>query len=143
MYDIKVAEIPEDIARCYPVMAQLRPHISAEDFIPTVKEQMKDAYRLVYLSEGNEIAAVAGFRINNNLAWGKHVYVDDLITDQHKRSRGIGNALLSWLIKEAKNNDCSQLHLDSAIQRKDAHRFYEKEGMQLASYHYVIRLQET
>ena len=29
------------------------------------------------------------------------------------------------------------MHLDSGIQRKDAHRFYEREGMSLASVHFV------
>jgi hypothetical protein len=28
------------------------------------------------------------------------------------------------------------VHLDSGVQRKDAHRFYEREGMKLASFHF-------
>jgi hypothetical protein len=32
------------------------------------------------------------------------------------------------------------MHLDSGIQRKDAHRFYEREGMSMASFHFVENL---
>ncbi len=29
------------------------------------------------------------------------------------------------------------MHLDSGIQRKDAHRFYEREGMSITSFHFA------
>lgn len=29
------------------------------------------------------------------------------------------------------------MHLDSGTQRKDAHRFYEREGMSVAGFHFV------
>jgi hypothetical protein len=32
---------------------------------------------------------------------------------------------------------CTQLHLDSGMQRKDAHRFYEREGMVAEGLHFV------
>ena len=35
------------------------------------------------------------------------------------------------------NAGYQQMHLDSGIQRKDAHRFYEREGMTMASFHFV------
>ena len=68
------------------------------------------------------------------------MYVEDLITNQKNRSQGFGKQLLDWLHNEAKNNHCDQLHLDSGVQRKDAHRFYEREGMTFASHHYVSQV---
>ena len=46
--------------------------------------------------------------------------------------------MLAWLIQQAAEEGCAALHLDSGVQRKDAHRFYLREGMTLASYHFKI-----
>lgn len=32
------------------------------------------------------------------------------------------------------------MHLDSGIQRKEAHRFYEREGMTMASFHFIEKI---
>ena len=101
---------------------------------------MEEGYRLVAVLLDEQVAAVAGYRISKNLAWGKYLYVEDFITDQQHRSSGLGKSLLSWLHIEAKNNGCSQLHLDSGSQRLNAHRFYERENMTFASHHYVSQL---
>jgi GNAT superfamily N-acetyltransferase len=83
------------------------------------------------------VVAVAGFRVGENLAWGRFLYVDDLVTLTTHRSKGVGASLLSWLRDVASNEGCVQLHLDSGAQRKDAHRFYEREGMLVAGFHFV------
>ena len=133
---IRVAENDDDIAACFPVMAQLRPHIAIAEFVARVRRQMADGYRLVALREARSVQAVAGYRVSENLAWGKFLYVDDLITDEAERSRGCGRALLAWLRDEARRHGCAQLHLDSGTQRKDAHRFYLREEMILGGYHF-------
>jgi hypothetical protein len=46
--------------------------------------------------------------------------------------------MLAWLIQHAAEKGCAGLHLDSGVQRKDAHRFYLREGMTLAAYHFKI-----
>jgi GNAT superfamily N-acetyltransferase len=137
---IRIAETPVEIEQCFPVMAQLRPHLEREEFIARVQRQMADSYRLAYLSAGSSVIAVAGYRITENLAWGRFLYVDDLVTDQAARSRGHGKALLAWLTRHARQNGCAQLHLDSGAQRKDAHRFYLREGMENLGFHFVTRL---
>lgn len=140
MPTICIAETPAEIEHCFPVMAQLRPHLEREEFMARVQRQMADGYRLAYLSADNSVKAVAGYRIMENLAWGRFLYVDDLVTDQAARSQGHGKALLAWLAGHARQNGCAQLHLDSGAQRKDAHRFYLREGMENLGFHFMTRL---
>jgi len=118
----------------------LRPHIKVEEFVERVQLQFKGGYQLAAVLDEGNVVAVAGYHLSKNLAWGKYLYVDDLITNQKHRSHGFGRILLNWLRDEAKNNHCDQLHLDSGVQRKDAHRFYEREGMTFSSHHYQIQL---
>jgi GNAT superfamily N-acetyltransferase len=101
---------------------------------------MDSGYRLAYVEEGSRVAAVAGFRILEGLAWGKFLYVDDLVTDESLRSRGHGRELLRWLADHAREKGCAELHLDSGVQRFGAHRFYLREGMDITSHHFGMKL---
>ena len=69
------------------------------------------------------------------MAWGKILYLDDLITDPNKLKRGYAGALLDWLEEVGKQNGCDELHLDTGPQRLDAHRLYHKKAWQISSYH--------
>ncbi len=138
--DIALATTDQDILAAYPVMRELRPHIAQEEFVQRVRTQESAGYRLAVRRTAEGPVAVAGFRIGENLAWGRHLYVDDLVTHPRHRSQGHGTALLNWLREHALTQGCAQVHLDSGMQRKDAHRFYEREGMVKASFHFSQRL---
>lgn len=137
---VRLATTDNDINGCYAVMAQLRPHIQQDEFLPLVKAQIQNGYQLAYVDTQGIPVACAGFRYGQTLAWGKFLYVDDLITDEQQRSKGYGKQLLDWLNAQARDNGCGQLHLDSGVQRVDAHRFYEREGLSKTSYHFAMSL---
>ena len=138
--EIIKAETDEQIKLCIPVLSQLRPDITSTEILPVIRRQMSFGYQLIYLYDKHQVLSVAGFRVSENLAWGKHLYVDDLVTDQLHRSQGAGEALLNGLIDIATKNQCQQLHLDSGVQRFEAHRFYLKQRMRIASHHFMIDL---
>ena len=137
---IERVETDEAVLACYDVMAELRPHLVRADFLAAVRGMEKDGLRLACIREDGRIVAVAGYRISTNLFCGKHLYVDDLVTAESERSKGHGKALLAWLRELAVAEDCEVFHLDSGVQRKRAHAFYQREGMDLASYHFSVRL---
>lgn len=138
--NISIASTDEEIVVCFPVMQELRPHLHAEQFLPRVRAQQKDGYQLVYVESSGEVVAVAGFRLGQNLAWGKFLYVDDLVTATNERSSGHGAALLDWLKSYARQAGCQQIHLDSGLQREAAHRFYKRNGMPATGYHFATVL---
>jgi len=135
--NVKVAESDEEILACWSVMRELRPHLARDEFLVRVQRQAREGYRLAFLDSDSGPVAVAGFRVLENLAWGRFLYVDDLVTLPAERSRGHGKALLAWLRAEARRRGCAQLHLDSGAQRRDAHRFYEREGLPASAYHFA------
>ncbi|GAB6042812.1 GNAT family N-acetyltransferase [Endothiovibrio diazotrophicus] len=135
-----IAFTDEEIAACWPVMRELRPHLEGAEFVARIRLQEAEGYRLAFLREGGAVVAVAGFRVGENLAWGRFLYVDDLVTSGSHRSRGFGGRLLAWLRRYAVEAGCRQLHLDSGMQREAAHRFYEREGMAKGSFHFVESL---
>ena len=137
---IALAETEADIARCYPVMVELRPHLSASEFASRVRKQQAKDFQLAYLEEAGEVRAVAGFRYLETLAWGKILYVDDLVAAPAQRSRGHGGQLFDWLVAQAKQNNCDEFHLDSGVQRFGAHRFYLTRRMDIICHHFALKL---
>jgi GNAT superfamily N-acetyltransferase len=118
-------------------MRQLRPHVPEDAYLDTIRRMMgTDGYRLAAAVEDETVRAVAGYRVMEMLFSGRTLYVDDLSTDQNHRSKGYGKALLDWLKDQARANSCAALHLDSGVQRERAHRFYFREGLAIASYHF-------
>ena len=134
---VRLAKTDIDIAARYPVMRELRPQVLEDEFIARVRNQERSGYRLALVEHGDAIVAVAGFRVGDSLAWGRFLYIDDLVTSGKCRSQGYGAKLLSWLRESAKAEGCQQMYLDSGIQREDAHRFYEREGMSKGGFHFV------
>jgi predicted GNAT superfamily acetyltransferase len=135
-----LATTREDIQRCFPVMAELRPHLVEADFVARVRRQQKEGYQLAFLTDKKIVRAAAGFRFSESLSWGKFMYVDDLVTAEKFRSQGHGQRLFRWLVSEAKAKDCDQLHLDSGVQRFGAHRFYLASRMDIIAHHFSIKL---
>jgi GNAT superfamily N-acetyltransferase len=138
--NIVLAASDDEINACYPVMAELRPHVTQEEFLGRVHRQTALAgYRLACAID-DEVKAVAGFRISECLAWGKFLYVDDLVSKSDERSKGYGGALFDWLVEHARENDCDQFHLDSGVQRFRAHRFYLQKRMAIEAHHFGLKL---
>jgi GNAT superfamily N-acetyltransferase len=138
---IALAETDAEIARCFPVMHQLRPHLVERDFVARVRRMQPTGFLLAALEEKGAVRAVAGYRYMDKLFCGKTLYVDDLVTHTAARSQGHGGRLLTWLAEQARANACVELELDSGVQRFDAHRFYFRERMHVSSYHFVRPLQ--
>lgn len=137
---IRIARTDAEIAACFPVMQKLRPHLVAGAFVALIRRLEAGGYRLAFLEQGGHPVAVAGYRTGENLPWGRYLYVEDLVTDPAHRSMGHGRALLDWLKHQAAEAGCGQLRLDSGVQRKAAHRFYEREGMAMVSLHFAFPL---
>jgi len=130
----------EEVASTYLAMRQLRSHLEEGEYVGWIGRMREVGYRLAAVVDDERVRCVAGFRIVDFLYTGKHLYVDDLVTDEGVRSGGHGHLILDWLAAEATKNGCGQLHLDSGVQRYDAHRFYFREGMRICSYHFAKEL---
>jgi GNAT superfamily N-acetyltransferase len=136
--NVTLAESDAEIEKICDVLLQLRPAFSREALIKQVKEQRERGFQLAYIESAGEVLCVSGFVLGMKLAWGKHMYVDDLVTAERHRSTGAGATMIAWLKEYARRSGCSQLHLDSGVQRFAAHKFYLREGFNIGSHHFSI-----
>lgn len=125
---MKIVELegPEDLRRAWPVMRELRGHLSEERWLELVDAMAPEGYRLLALEDDGAIQALAGLRLGTNLYYGRHVWVDELVTAPAARSLGHGRALLAHVEELAVAEGCEVVGLSSGLKRVDAHRFYEQ-----------------
>ena len=131
---VRIAETEAEVRSCFPLMKQLRPHLLSEDeFVTRWARQLKDGYRLMMLLAGEsgkeQVVAVAGYRVQENLVYGRFLYVDDLVSDEGARGSGFGAQLMDSLKLETKVQGCGKLVLDTALSNSLAQRFYFRNGL--------------
>lgn len=129
-----------DVRRCFRVFSHLRPNLDEAEFVRRVQAQAAEGYNIAYIESGKEVVAAAGYRVLHFLAWGKVLYLDDLITDPERKKAGYGSALLEWVAQKGSELGCDELHLDTGYQRHDAHRLYLKNGLDLSCHHLSKKL---
>ncbi|QPC41549.1 GNAT family N-acetyltransferase [Kaustia mangrovi] len=142
--DVRIVDAEDEVARCFPVMRQLRPHLASEtEFVDRWKRQKETGYRLLAAWEGGRPMALAGFRVQENLIFGPHLYVDDLVTDARERSSGLGRILMDRLKAEGQRLGLEMLLLDTPLSNALGHRFYFREGLLARALKFSISLRDT
>ncbi len=130
-----------ELRAVYPVMTVLRPQYSLDEFVQFVQDLLiPSGARVIAGYHGGVVVCVGVFKIGHSLAWGKHLYIDDLVTAEKSRSLGCGSALLRHIAAIGMAEGCRELHLDSGVQRHEAHRFYLRERMDIVFYHFRSQL---
>lgn len=112
---------------------------TSASFVAWVNERARpEGLRIIasFVSGRENAVAVGCFRVLHTTAWGKLIYIDDLVTLPEFRSGGHGHLLLEWIAAEATRLGCEQLHLDSGHHRHGAHRFYLNHGMSITAHHF-------
>ena len=134
-------ESAADLKRVYPVFAELRPRLDEATFIAQVQRQrVQCGYTMVAGEVGGRAVTGAGYRVVENLSWGKALYLDDLVTAAAEHGHGYGGTLLDWVIAEARRLGCGQFHLDSGTQRHAAHRLYLSRHLRISAFHFSTEL---
>lgn len=132
----------DDLIACIPVMRVLRPHLDAADALVAtrIRRQMTQGYRLLAISEGAEIVALAGFRLQENLLFGRFVYVDDVVVAPAARRRGHAERLLDAIRYIAIAAGQEVVALDTALANTGAQRVYHRCGYETVACHLIQRL---
>jgi GNAT superfamily N-acetyltransferase len=129
---------PDAIRATFLTMQQLRPHLTDPEAYGALVQQMQTdhGFRLIGFFQDNDCLGVAGFKVETMLFNGKMLYLADLVLKEHKRSTGVGKALIDWLETEAKRLDCQDFILDSDVDRIAAHKFYFREGFHITAFNF-------
>ena len=128
---LRHADTDADLRACWPVVQQLRPRLqSAEDFITRVHRMRPDRYRILAAwQDDGTVLALAGYRLAENLIYGRFLYVDDLVTRDTARGGRWGQALMDAMARIGEDAGCARLVLDTGLANALAQRFYFRQGL--------------
>lgn len=134
-------ETDQDYAACFSVMRELRPHLTdVATFAAQARRQAAQDYRLLAIWQGDQVKGLAGYRLQENLLYGRFLYVDDLVTAADARRFGLGGKLLDALREEAFSLGCVYFVLDTALENAMGQRFYYRQGLLARGMHFCQRL---
>jgi GNAT superfamily N-acetyltransferase len=137
-------DTPDDWARAFDVMRQLRPHLAdVTAFGAQLAQQHAQGYRLLAACDGRTVLGLAGYRTQTNLLYGRFVYVDDLVVAAHLQRGGIGARLLDAVREIAREQRCAHFVLDTGLHMALAQRFYYRNGLLARGMHFVESLQSV
>ena len=123
------------LAAAAGVHRQLRPHIP-EDYIGRMKEVFAGGAEMAVAVVHGQVAGITVFRVLEKTHSGRDLYCDDLVTDEDRRSTGVGHALIEYMENLCRERQCDTFSLDSGTWRQQAHKFYFREGMTITSFHF-------
>ena len=97
-----------------------------------VWEQIQNDDKITYLGayENNQLIATCFLTIIPNLSnQGRPIgYIENVVTDEKWRGKGVGTKLLQEAVAMAKSQNCYKVFLESGIARTGAHEFYRTLG---------------
>lgn len=134
------ATTKKELAKCFEVMRELRPHHSQESFLSIMEQMLKEGYQLWYLEIDGKAVCTAGFRITTTLYDGLIIDFDDFVTLSAARKKGYAGVLFDHLVAIADAMKIKTIHLNSNHQRYDAHWFYLNKKMKIIAHHFRIEL---
>jgi len=127
---------PELLAAAEAVHRQLRPQLGP-DYAGRMKEIFASGAEMAVAVTAGRVLGVCVFRVVEKTFSGRELYCDDLVTDEASRSRGAGKAMIAYLERVGRERRCDWLALDSGTQRQQAHKFYFREGLVVAAFHFT------
>ncbi len=139
MNRILFLEKRDELKKAFPVIQDLRPHLSEQQFIDLFFEMNRTAgYTLAALVDGeHNILGLMGYRFLVDYVRGSHLYIDDLIVKSEFRSQKLGEKLLAFAEQVAKTKGVKTLRLSTGIENERAMKFYERSGWEHRSMVYI------
>jgi len=141
--EIKHIESDVDLEASFSVMKELRPHLSdPATYAAQIARQRAQGYRLLAAWRDGAIVGLAGYRLQDNLIYGRFIYVDDLVVTASLHRGGLGEGLLQAARQQAVALHCKHFVLDTGLHMAPAQRFYFRQGLLAKGMHFVETLEQ-
>ena len=136
---VKIRKVTiKDFEEIFLLLKQLWPEkkLKKKRLFPVLSRAVRSKCDYYFCAEINKkIIGFCSLSVRNSFfADGYIGYIGELVVDKSFRGNGVGSKLLKTAIDEVKKRGCSVIELDSAFHRKEAHKFYLKNGFTNKGY---------
>lgn len=141
-YRMTVIDRDADYFSCFDLMRALRPHLTdPAAFAAQATRQAIQGYRLLVAWQDDQAVGLAGYRIQENLLYGRFLYIDDLVCSPTARGNGLGRLMIDAVREQGRQQGCAHLVLDTGLGNALAQRFYFRQGLLTKGLHFSQALQ--
>jgi diamine N-acetyltransferase len=135
---IKKLNTKSEIAPCFEILKQHHGHIKKADFLRYIDEILQEKnYQMIGAFVDEKLVAIAGYWVLTRFYSGKYIQIGNMVVSQNQRNGGIGKKLLDFIENEGKKQNCEHFILDSRLDNKNSHLFYEQNGFEVMGYHFM------
>jgi GNAT superfamily N-acetyltransferase len=117
--------------------AELAPYLRAFEQIDA-----DPAHLLVVAESGDELVATMQLSFVPGIArrGALRAQLEAVRVASGERSQGLGSAMVTWAVDEARRRGCALVQLTSHASRTDAHRFYDRLGFTASHAGFKLQL---
>ncbi|MBX3460449.1 MAG: GNAT family N-acetyltransferase [Planctomycetes bacterium] len=139
MANVRPAETP-DLPAIRDLSAQLGYDVPVDELAARFRDfQAQPGTAVLVAEENGRVAGYAVLSIRRDLAHPAWTELLDLCVDDRVRGKGLGALLLRAAEAWARSQECAGITLGTRDTRRDAHRFYEREGFTLEKLHRIYK----
>lgn len=132
-----------DVQSIYDLICELEEKtFNFGDFKAIFLNMLEDEKHVFLLYVDNDIVkGLCHFTIDYHLHHcDKVADILEFVIGNQYRNQGIGHEFIQKAIEIAKEEHCEQIELDTHQRRKQAHKFYEREGLINDHYNFIRKL---
>ena len=93
----------------YEILKSQKKDMEYKEYEDLVYEMIKENYKILSIIDKEKAITYAGIKIQTDLTYKRHLYVNELITDTKENSSYYNKEMLSYLIDYARINQCKNI----------------------------------
>jgi len=126
----------------FGVLKELYPSLSKEEYQNELNFMIQHNYSQIAVVEDGLCLGVSGVWIGSKLWCGRYLEIDNIVVSEKVRSQGVGQAMVEYLEKKARDLGCGMMALDSYTTNFHAHKFFYNQGFSPKGFHFIHVLNE-
>ena len=129
IFSLRECQVESDFIAAYMVLHQLQSDLLMAHYLARVEHARNGGWRLFVVLRAEEPIAAIGFRLLDDLAWGRSLLIEQIVVDSALRGRGIGTSLMLRMAELGRLTRSDHIRLSAGLNHPDLHRFVERIGM--------------
>lgn len=131
---------PSDIPALCNLASQLGYVVSRSEMTRRLEPYESRADHCLFVAvDGPHVVGMLNGSLHLDLCYEPQVELQALVVDESARGKGVGKALLAEFEAWARSHEVTVIKLGSRETRRDAHRFYLREGFELEKIHHILQ----
>ena len=140
MYTIRLIAQTE-LEQILPLLELINPDLSKTEVNHRLQQMKQYNYKCVGIYEGNKLIGISGLWLLYKHYIGKHIEPDNVVILPEYRGKKIGEQLMEWIYKYAKEQGCNTVELNAYVENEGAHKFWKNQGFKIVGHHFQKKLE--